>query len=335
VAFICFAKLGVSVRTNANSITDSEARTPRLDDLDRRLIAELERDARIPFSELGAHLGVTGMTAANRLQRLRQQDLVRLRVYPVLEACDITTEILGLIQADVSAISLCIEALRASPYVLRIERVTGEYDISFSAAFPNETAMGVLVRDLQAVPGVRRIIVHHQLETLKDETGWNAVWAERSQEPPEPYELAPSANVPEELQPLLVTAAAWLKALVQGDVEQLSQLSHPAVVFTIAPPYPEAGTFDGLDEVIAESQQAAQVYRHLWHRIVGVSPASDPYAIIVDSLNTAERKKGQVRSSFARMAFAFEGGLVSRVLSMGQMDLPEIPRGDSAQAVEA
>lgn len=318
-------RIGQSVaQRQGNGQNEQELRSAPMDELDRRLIAELQQDPRLPFSTLGAKLGVTGMTAANRLQRLRAANLVNLRVVPVLPACGLQTEVLGLIQAEVSGLSACISLLRASPNVLRVEKVTGEYDISFQAAFASEAAMGSLVRDLQAIAGVRRLVVHHRLETLKDDAGWGAVWADEEEPPDEIYDLAPTVDVPPRIQPLVATAAAWLQALIHGDTETLRQLSEPDIVFTIMPPYPEAGTFNGFDEVNAESQRAAKAYRQLWHRIIAVSEASEPNTIVIDALNTAERQKGQIRSSFARMAFVFKGNKVSRVVSMGQMDLPDV-----------
>ena len=147
---------------------ETEPINSRMDQLDRQLIEELQADPRLAYATLGTRLGVTGMTAANRLQRLRQAGLVKLRVTPNLKGCDLTTEVIGLIQAEVGALAPSVDVLRASPYVLRIDHVTGEYDLTFTAAFPSETAMGMLVRDVQSVVGVRRLVVHHRLETVKD-----------------------------------------------------------------------------------------------------------------------------------------------------------------------
>ncbi len=297
----------------------------KLDALDRRLIAELQSDPRLPYATLGAQLGVTGMTAANRLQRLRQEDLLRIVAVPNFQACGLTTEILGLAQVELSAHHDCLTVLRASPFVLRIQRVTGEYDLSFTAAFPSEAPMGAFVRDLQTIPGVRRLVVHHRLETIKHEDGWSAVWAEPASVEELTYEIAPGVRVPEHLRAKVDLAATWLDAFVKGETRRLNDLSEPDIVFTIMPPQIGAGTFDGWDAVKAQSRLAGTIYRHLWHRIIGVDDAAEPYAILIDAFNTAERAKGAVTTGFARMAFAFRGGRVHRVLSLGQIELANIP----------
>src|SRR5207253_908931 len=95
------------------------------------------------------------------------------------------------IQADISAHPVCIAALRASPFVLRVDRVTGEHDLAFRGAFPSETVLGALMRELQAIPGVRRLVMHHRLESVKEGDGWAAVLAEPRSTAAVPMEIAP------------------------------------------------------------------------------------------------------------------------------------------------
>jgi Lrp/AsnC family leucine-responsive transcriptional regulator len=229
----------------------------KLDSLDRRLITELQADPRLAYATLGNRLGVTGMTAANRLQRLRQAGLLRLRAVPHFENCGLTTQIQALVQVELSAIDHCIEILDASPFVLRMDRVTGEYDISFHAAFPNETAMGSLVRELQSVAGIRRLVVHHSLETLKDDDGWSAVWSDSLQPEEATFEIAAGARIPEHLRSRVDTAAEWLVALVEANIPRLRELSEPDITFTIMPPYAGAGSFEGIEAVEEEARLQA------------------------------------------------------------------------------
>ncbi len=302
----------------------------KLDALDRRLISELQADPRLPYATLGTRLGVTGMTAANRLQHLRQADLLRLRAQPHLDACGLTTEILGLVQVDLNALDQCARTLAQSPFVLRVDRVTGEYDVSFHAAFPSETAMGSLVRELQSIRGVRRLVVQHCMDTVKDDDGWSAVWAETPGQQEPVFEVAAGAEIPEPLRAKVETAAEWLVALVEANIPKLRELSEPDVVFTIMPPYAGAGTFDGIEAVEAEARLASSIYRHLWHRIVSVTEAQPPYEFIIDALNTAERTRGQMQTAFARQAFGFKNGRVQRVLTLGQMELSNVPEAETA-----
>ena len=297
----------------------------KIDQLDRHLICALRSDPRLAYASLGARLGVTGQTVANRLQRLRQTDLLRLRVVPNRPACAITTEVIGFVQAEVGALAPSLDALRDSPYVLRVAHVTGEYDLSFTAAFPSETAMGNLVREIQAIAGVRRLVVHHCLETVKDSDGWAAVWAEPTAPESGAYEVASGTRIPEHLRPKVALAAEWLNAFTKGDGDALRRLSSTDINFTVMPPQIGFGSYEGLGTVLEQSRIVSRTYRHFWLRVVSVSEPETPYAVLIDALNTVERQRGQVRTAFARIAFSFLDDQVHHVLSVGQMDLPDVP----------
>jgi Lrp/AsnC family transcriptional regulator, regulator for asnA, asnC and gidA len=60
-------------------MTDSEpAAGVFLDDLDRRIIAALQENGRIPFSQLARELGVSEATIRNRYQRLGDAEVVQV-----------------------------------------------------------------------------------------------------------------------------------------------------------------------------------------------------------------------------------------------------------------
>src|SRR5262249_43194803 len=163
----------------------------RSDGLGRRLIAELGGAPRISYADLGKRLGVSGMTAATRLGRLRAAGVLQIRSAPEFSRLGLTTEVLGLVQVELVALPAMVGGLRASPYVLQVDRVTGEFDLGFHAIFPSELVLGELVRDLQTLEGVRRIVVHHVIEHVKREEGWSAVFMETEQQEDVGFELAP------------------------------------------------------------------------------------------------------------------------------------------------
>jgi hypothetical protein len=206
--------------------------------------------------------------------------------------------------------------------------VTGEFDITFEAAFPSEAAMGSLIREVQGVDGVRRLVVHHRMETLKSEDGWSAVWAETEGRAEAPYEVVPGTQVPRHLELMVAQAALWVTALAEADHERLRQLSTPDIVFTILPPHPSEGTFDGMAEVNAQADRTKRAYQKLWYRIVAVGEHQGDFPLVLDALSPVEDHRGRVSTAFSRMAFAFADGRVRRVLSLGQMNLPSVPAGN-------
>lgn len=50
---------------------------PRLDRLNRRLLAELQHNARLPLAELGRRVGLSSPAVAERIKRLEEQGVIR------------------------------------------------------------------------------------------------------------------------------------------------------------------------------------------------------------------------------------------------------------------
>ena len=297
----------------------------QFDELDRRLIAELQGDARIAYASLGSRLGVTGMTAANRLQRLRQSGLLHVQAVPNLPQLGLGTDILGLAQVEMAAIGSVIDSLVRCPHVLRLDRVTGEFDIAFHAVFPSDAAMGDLVREVQSADGVRRMVIHHVMDVAKADDGWGAVFAGAGPAQESAYELAPGATIPARIEPLVYLAASWVNALAAADMGTLHGLSTPDILFEILPPHPSAGRFDGIAEVEEQARRTRRAYNRLWYRIVSVTEHPGPLTLVIDALSPVESHRGRVSTAFSRMAFAFASGRVKQVMSVGQMRLPDVP----------
>jgi DNA-binding Lrp family transcriptional regulator/ketosteroid isomerase-like protein len=263
------------------------------------------------------------MTVANRLQRLQNAGVLRFRAVPNLAEFGLTTNIHGMVQADMQALERASSELIASPFVLRVWRVTGEYDLAFDGMFPSEEAIGSLVREIQTLDGVRRLVIHHSIETVYETTGWDALLTDPLPARESQVEFAPGAIIPPGMEQKVQIAATWVTALTAEDLDRLRQLSTPDIVFTIQPPHPAAGTFAGIVEVEKQAQRTHQAYKQLWYRIVSVQRTTGEWELVLDALSPVETQRGRVRTAFSRMAFAFRDGRVVRVASLGEMEVPE------------
>jgi len=185
--------------------------------------------------------------------------------------------------------------------------------------------LGSLVRELQNVEGLRRLMVHHVMQNTKDVDGWEAVFAPAVASEEREFEVATGTQVPRHLETRVEQAAAWIDALVKADNARLRELSTPDIVFVIRPPHPSAGTFDGIVAVEQQAERTRRAYRRLWYRIVGVAEAQPPFALVIDALSPVETQRGRVGTAFSRMAFGFADGKVRQVMSVGQMELPDVP----------
>ena len=170
--------------------------TGTADELDRRIITELTAQPRRAYAELGKQLGVSGTTVSSRVERLRREGLLSFEVRPDLDAFGFTVQILAAVEVNPAALADVTAMLRASPNILRLDHITGGFNIHLIAAFRTETEVGGLLRQLQTANGVRRVVVQHVTENVRLADGWAAVLARADQPDPPAYGMVPGVQVP-------------------------------------------------------------------------------------------------------------------------------------------
>ena len=138
-------------------MTDA-ALTPQLDELDRLFIDELARDGRVTSSDLAALAGVSKATAASRVRRLIEEEVVRVTAvfdmvaagFPWQTNCFISST-----DGDVGRIAT--ELAKLSSTVLVVS-VLGGSDVMVSSIFADKADMEQLfLEQLPSVAGVGRI----------------------------------------------------------------------------------------------------------------------------------------------------------------------------------
>ncbi len=130
-----------------------------MDTLDDAILRELTADARLPYRELGARVGLSPNAAAARVRRLRQDGTIRgftvvtatspparpgsgLEVFVEVRLADGTTN-----ESFAAAID------RGFPQVLDAVHVTGSYDYLLHAVVADPSALDQLVRRLKREAG--------------------------------------------------------------------------------------------------------------------------------------------------------------------------------------
>jgi len=107
-----------------------------LDELDLRLIGELERDGRQSVSELAGRLRMSWSTIADRLERLQQEKIIRFLTLIDPLAIGHTKQVLVAINAPPSRIDLVARRLADIREVYHVSIHTGRYDIFASVSLP-------------------------------------------------------------------------------------------------------------------------------------------------------------------------------------------------------
>lgn len=113
-----------------------DKQTAPLDDIDLRLIAELERDGRQSVSELAGRMRLSWSTIAERLQRLQEEKVIRFLTLIDPLAIGHTRQVLVAINAPPSQIDSVARRLADIREVYHVSIHTGRYDIFASVSLP-------------------------------------------------------------------------------------------------------------------------------------------------------------------------------------------------------
>lgn len=126
-----------------------------MDDTDRRLIALLRENARLPIASLAQHLGVSRGTVQNRLDRLLAEGqvlgfTVRLRETQPPSAVRAVT----LIQEQARNSNTVIRALRQIPEARAIHTTNGRWDLMVEMAAESLAALDNALTLIRRIDGV-------------------------------------------------------------------------------------------------------------------------------------------------------------------------------------
>jgi Lrp/AsnC family transcriptional regulator, leucine-responsive regulatory protein len=98
-----------------------------LDDTNRRLVAELQADARLSLAELGRRIGLSAPAVAERLSRLEQQGVIRgyhAEVDPAAAGYPLTAIVR--VRPAPRQLHKVAELVQSLPEVVECHRITGE-----------------------------------------------------------------------------------------------------------------------------------------------------------------------------------------------------------------
>lgn len=138
-------------------MSDSSERPAPLDAVDRRMVTALVRDARLSIRALAERVHISRASAYSRLDRLVDFGVVTgfsARIDPVRAGLATSAYVALSVEQDAwREISTRVASVR---YVEHVSLVAAEFDVLVLVPAPdNETLRGVVLTELQSIPGVR------------------------------------------------------------------------------------------------------------------------------------------------------------------------------------
>ena len=146
----------------------------KIDDLDLKIIKELQKDGRASFRDIAEKIKVSEGTVYNRVNKLLEARVIR-KFMPDLDYSKLgydLTVLVGLITEGGKLMDI-ERRITESPNVSAVYDVTGEYDAIIIAQFKSREELNDFVKTLLAMEGVKRTNTMLVLNTMKEEHG---VW---------------------------------------------------------------------------------------------------------------------------------------------------------------
>lgn len=140
----------------------------RIDDTDRKIIAELRRNGRASNQEIANRLGIGAVTVAARIRRLEEADKLRVvavsdfRVHGYDVLLQVAVEVAGRAAAEVAA------DLAKLDEVFAVQLVSGRHDINILVVLKDFSELqDLLFNKLSVIPGIRSMVPAITVDVVK------------------------------------------------------------------------------------------------------------------------------------------------------------------------
>jgi Lrp/AsnC family transcriptional regulator for asnA, asnC and gidA len=135
---------------------------------DLKLIAELQKDGGVSYSDLGNRLGITPRTVAKRVEGLIESKLITIRAQPNPYKLNLSASAVIAIKADPTKIDHVCELLSGHFHVNLVQTVFGRFDILIIVYFPSWELLHQFINDeLYAIDGVAQVELYFVKEIFK------------------------------------------------------------------------------------------------------------------------------------------------------------------------
>jgi DNA-binding Lrp family transcriptional regulator len=142
----------------------------QIDELDAKILRELQRDARQSFRDVARRCGSSVATVLSRVRRLEAKGVIR-GYTAILDAEKLGCDIVAVIELTVSSGKM-LEVQRGiaeNRNVIAVYDATGETDSIVIARFSGRRELSEFIKDLLRRPHVQRTNTHLVLNVVKED----------------------------------------------------------------------------------------------------------------------------------------------------------------------
>jgi len=148
-----------------------------MDNLDRKILRALQKDARVKNADLARQLGVAPSTMLERVRRLEERGYLsgfKAIVNPEKLGLDVQALIsVSLGQHSTQTIRPFEQAVKSIPNIMTCYHVTGRFDYILQVVAKNLKELGILVKEqIASLPGVGKTETFLVFSEIKNDNGY-------------------------------------------------------------------------------------------------------------------------------------------------------------------
>jgi Lrp/AsnC family transcriptional regulator len=148
--------------------------TVRLDDLDRKILAQLQQDGGLSLDEIAGAVGSSKTPVWNRIRKMREAGVIRQQTYLLdpealgLEACFFV--LIRTSEHDAGWQARFLTALQERPEVMEAHRLAGDIDYILKVRVTNARAYDMFYQALISEVKVHNVTALLSMEEIKSTT---------------------------------------------------------------------------------------------------------------------------------------------------------------------
>ncbi|HUS78082.1 MAG TPA: winged helix-turn-helix transcriptional regulator [Patescibacteria group bacterium] len=132
-----------------------------VDSLDLKIISHLQKEGRISITELAEKIGSSRPTITNRLRRLLEEDIVKVRSGLNLSKLGFKMACLGLDIKDENAWKMMRTVMEGCPRVMSVFRTTEKSNVHLSMWAEDESSLNSTIESFRENPNVEVVYAHY------------------------------------------------------------------------------------------------------------------------------------------------------------------------------
>ncbi|MFC7050049.1 Lrp/AsnC family transcriptional regulator [Emcibacter nanhaiensis] len=148
-----------------------------IDDVDRKILEHLSRDARMSNREIASHIGVTEGTVRGRIKQLQKEKIIKITAVMSTpqQASNYIMAYMG-IRADLNRLKEVAEQIAEFEFVRFAATMLGRYDIlAFVVVSSGNELLDVVNDQVMRVDGVRHVETTLAVQSLKYDYRWGRI----------------------------------------------------------------------------------------------------------------------------------------------------------------